>query len=358
MPMTRALSPIALALCLAGLALGPLAPRVAHAQGDRAQARELSREAAELFKAKNYDAALVKFRAANDLVPHPVLDVNIGRCYEKLKDPTQALAHCKAALNSPGTPDAVRDAARECVDRAQKLIDTRFKLTVNSRPKGAKVIIDGLEMGRTPWVGEVDAGRRQVDLQADGYRPSTTIVFAEYGGEETVDEVLVSNQVGALLTLTTVPPGAAVTLDGQPIGETPIESYPLDVETYRLELQKPGFVPQVLNIDLSDGEHLTRAFSLVPFDDPRTAIRPSWPGWTSIGLGIATAGAAGLFGYWALDARSRADTLAKTSSNPLDRPAYESYLNDMERHRFSSDLLWGISGALVAGGITWLVWPD
>lgn len=351
---------LSLTLCLLVGALATGAPRPAAAQtaDERARARELSQQAALLFKRNDYAGALTRFREANRLVPHPVLDVNIGRCYEKLDDPAQALAHCKAALNSEGAPDAVREAARECVERAEKRIDTRPLLTVDSRPPGARVLVDGLEMGRTPWRGEIDAGRRQIDLQLDGHRPTSAVVFAEFGGTYTVDETLVSKAVGALISVTSVPPGAAVTLDGALIGQTPIESYPLDVRGYSLEISKPGFVPQILAIDLADGQHLTRAFTLVPFEDPRTALRPSWPGWTAIGLGIATAGAAGVFGYWALDARQRADTLARTSGNPLDRPAYESYVGDMERHRFSSDLLWGISSALVAGGITWLVWPD
>lgn len=333
-------------------------PARAQTPDERARARELSQQGTALFKANNFAAALTRFREANRLVPHPVLDVNIGRCYEKLDDPAQALAHCKAALNSPNTPDPVREAARDCVERAEKTIGTRPHLVVTSRPPGASVLIDGLEVGRTPYRGEIDAGRRQIDLQLDAHRPTSRTLFAEFGGRYTVDEVLVSESVGALITLTSIPPGAAITLDGALIGQTPIQSYPLDVRRYNLEISQPGYIPQVIAIDLGDGQHLIRTFTLVPFEDPRTAIRPRWPGYTALGLGIATAATAGLFGYWALDARQRADTLARTSANPLDRPAYESYVSDMERHRFSSDLLWGTAGALIAGGLTWLIWPD
>jgi tetratricopeptide (TPR) repeat protein len=85
----------------AWLALGPNAAAAVTAQ-DTARARELGQEAAELFRAGQYEAALEKFTEANRLVPHPNLDVNIGRAYEKLEQFDQALIHCKIALNAPG----------------------------------------------------------------------------------------------------------------------------------------------------------------------------------------------------------------------------------------------------------------
>lgn len=358
--MTPTPGPLARACALLLAFAVALAPIAATAQtaDEREQARALSKAGAALFKAGDYAGAVEKFEAANALVPHPVLDINIGRCYEKLDDPTQALAYCKAALNSPGSPDKVREAARECVDRAQSVIGTRPVLVVSSRPKGAKVIVDGLEMGRTPWNGEVDAGRRQVDLELEGHRMSTTVVFAEFGKQYPVDEVLIPDTAGALITVTSVPSGATISLDGEVIGQTPVESYPLSVKGYSLEVTKPGFVSQVMQIELGDGQHLTRGLTLVPIEDPNAVLRARWPGWSMIGASAVAAGAAGLWGYWALEARQRADELALTSGRPEDRPAYESYVNQMEKHRLLSDILWSTSAALLAGGITWLAWPD
>lgn len=342
---------------LAALTLLASMPAAAQTADERAEARALSKEGARLFKAGNHAAAVKKFEAANALVPHPVLDINIGRCYEKLDDPTQALAYCKAALNSPGSPDKIREAARECVERVSATM-TRPVIEVRSRPKGAQVIVDGLEMGLTPWRGDVDAGRRQVDLKLDGHRSSSSVVFAEFGKSYTVDEVLVPDTSGALLTVTTVPEGATVMLDGAVIGQTPVESYPLAVQSYTLEIQKPGFVAQMMQIELGDGQHLTRGMALVPIEDPNAALRARWPGWTMIGASAVAASAAGLYGYWALEARQRADELARTSAAPVDRPAYEDYVNQMEGHRLISDILWIGAGALLSGGITWLAWPD
>ncbi len=325
---------------------------------ERAEARALSKEGAALFKAGDFAAAVTKFEAANALVPHPVLDINIGRCYEKLDDPIQALAYCKAALNSPGSPDKIKEAARECVERTTAVIGTRPVIEVFSRPKGAQVIIDGLEVGRTPFNGEIDAGRRQVDLKLEGHRLSSTDVFAEFGGKYTVDEVLIPDTAGALLTVTSVPSGATVMLDGAVIGQTPVESYPLSVQGYSLEIQKPGFVAQVMQIELGDGQHLTRGLALVPIEDPNAALRARWPGWAMIGTSAAVAAGAGVYGYWALEARQLADELARTSAAPEDRGAYEDYVNQMEGHRLLSDILWVSAGALLSGGITWLAWPD
>ena len=127
----------------AWLALGPNAAAAVTAQ-DTARARELGQEAAELFRAGQYEAALEKFTEANRLVPHPNLDVNIGRAYEKLEQFDQALIHCKIALNAPGVPEATRSAAQQCVERMQKLV-VRPIVKLGSRPAGA---VDQGDRGR------------------------------------------------------------------------------------------------------------------------------------------------------------------------------------------------------------------
>ena len=57
-----------------------------------AKARRLAREGAVSFRDKRFDDALAAFREANRLVPHPNLDVNIGRTYEALGQPDQEVA--------------------------------------------------------------------------------------------------------------------------------------------------------------------------------------------------------------------------------------------------------------------------
>ncbi|MCA9542139.1 MAG: PEGA domain-containing protein [Myxococcales bacterium] len=335
------------------------APALVHAQSaaDRAQARTLNSEGAKAYRAKQYQTALEKFSAANELVPDPTLDVNIGRCYEALDQSAKAMVHCKIALNARNAPEPVRAAARECVERvsARLVLPT---LEVTSAPKGAKVLIDGEVVGETPWTGQVDPGRRQIDLELAGHGPVSQAVVTEYGGTYKVKEVLVPTSVGGLLTVTTMPEGCMVTLDGALIGTTPLTSYQLDARRYVLEVSKEGFVSQVLAISVEDGRHLRRTFTLLPRESEVAGRLPRWPGWVLVGLGVASIGVGSYFGWQALDARQEADQLARTSNLPEDRPRYESLVSEMDGHVLAADVMIYSGSAVIVGGLTWLLWPD
>lgn len=347
---------------LALLALALLAatgPARGAAPEEVESARRLGREGAELYRAGDYAEALRRFEEANRLVPHPNLEVNIGRCYEQLGQLDRALLHCKVALAAPGVPEPTRRAARECVDRVNARL-ARPVLRVTSHPPGATVRIDGRPVGVTPWEGEVSPGRRQIDLELADHAPASRTVDAVRGERHAVEVVLVPARVGGLLTVTSTPPGATVSLDDEPVGRTPLRSYQLDARNHLLEVALDGHAPQVSTISITDGSHLERHVTLVPIGGGpgESGDRALWPGWALVGAGVAAAGVAGWYGYQALDARDRADALARTSGAPEDRPRYDRLVDEMEGHRTASDLLWIGSGALVTGGLTWLLWPD
>ena len=79
----------------------------------------LYNDAVKAFKAGQFNVALNKFREVNQRRPDPVLDLNIGRCYEKMGDYRSALVHCKIALNHRNTSQTTRKTARKCVSNAE-----------------------------------------------------------------------------------------------------------------------------------------------------------------------------------------------------------------------------------------------
>lgn len=323
------------------------------------RARQLSAVGAEAFRAKNYDEALAAFEEANRLVPHPNLDVNLGRTYEALGQPDQAMIHCKIALNAPGVPDNTRQAAQQCVERVQKLL-TRPVLQIETRPAGATVRIDGADVGKTPWRGAVDAGRRQIDLELQGYKTSSRTLNAERGDVYPVDVTLVTANIGGLLTVTSIPTGALVFLDGDEIGPTPLRGFQVDARSYMMEVKTQGYAPEVSTITIEDGKALERVVTLVPIGgvvEPPTPL-PRWPGWAMVGASAAAVGAGAYFGLQALDAHDKADEIARTSGDPEDLPRYNELKSEQEDNELAADILFIGGGALLAGGITWLLWPD
>lgn len=332
----------------------------ASAQDSKAdQARALSLKAAEAFKAKRHAEALELFEQANALVPHPNLEVNIGRCYEALGQPEQALAHCRAALEAPTVPEVTASAARKCVARADDTLK-RPILELDSDPTGATVYLDGRRMGRTPWRGIVLPGKHRLELDREGYAHLQQEILTERGQTYTLKLSMEAAAQGALLTLDSVPPGAEVMLDGKAMGVTPLRGLQMEARTYQVELRLPGYAAQIFTISLPDGGTVERRSVLVPLDRSVGGVhgRPAWPGWALVGLSVAATGVGAWAGSEALDARQQADELARTSGDPADRPRYEGLVNDMESRQILSDAMFITAGVAAAGALAWFLWPE
>lgn len=325
------------------------------------RARQMSAAGAEAFRAKSWDEALAAFKEANTLVPHPNLDVNIGRTYEALGQFDQAMIHCKIALNAPGVPEATRQAAQQCVERVQQQLK-RPVLQVSSRPAGALVRVDGAAVGNTPWAGEVDPGRRQIDLELEGYKTSSRALNAERGEVYPVELTLVTANIGGLLSVTSMPTGAFVFLDGDEVGPTPLRSFQVDARSYVLEVRSVGYAPEVSTITVEDGKLLERMVTLVPVGGAPIAREPlpDWPGWVAVGASGLALGAGTLFGLDAIAAHDEADTIKRTGdpNDPADVAAYNRHIADYDDAVLATNLFLIGGGLLLAGGLTWVFWPE
>jgi len=330
-------------------------PPAAGKPGDVARARELGQKAAKAFRAKRFEAALQRFREANRLVPHPNLDVNIGRCYEALGQPEQALVHCKIALNAPGVPASTRRAAQKCVDRVTAAL-ARPVLQITSTPSGATVLIDGRSVGRTPWRGTSEPGQRQIELEQEGLRRESRTINAERGQRYELLIVLSASSVGGILKVASVPPGAKVLLDGDVVGTTPMPDFPVDARSYVLELALEGHQRHISRVTVADGQTLERSVSLVPTVLDAQPL-PRWPGWALVGLGVVAVGVGGVLGYQALETNRDADALARTSNDPEDGADFDALDEEWRSQAALADVLYIGGGVALAGGITWLLWP-
>ena len=339
---------ILLPLCVPELAL-------AKGESDVARAVRLNREALDDYKGKRFKAALDKFTEANQLSPNPVLDLNIGRCYQLLDQPSKAIIHCKIALNARNAPDRLRQAARRCVEKAQEKLALPT-LEVDSIPPNARVLIDGAERGRTPWSGEVQPGRRQVDLSLEGHRTFSKTLSVGFGANSRVIGTLVPLEVGALLTVTSVPEGSYVALNGQTIGETPLQRYPVDARAHSIEVFRNGYVPKIMTISIGDGSHLEQNFNLVPVDPNRLAEWRPPVGWSMVGVGALSMAIGGIFGYRALRSRDTANDLANTDGRAEVKPDYDKEVRNMNTFATTADALYTVGLLGTAGGVFVLVW--
>lgn len=147
---------------------------------ETSQARELFQSGVERYEAGKYTEALADFERAYALKPHPLVQVNIANCYDKLNQPADALSHFEAFLASTeGTPEQ-RDEVRAAVAR---LSQAAGKLTIRATPPGAAGVIDHQRTAQPlQWVS---VGRHRIDITAEGYEPAVRVVDVHPG--ETVD---------------------------------------------------------------------------------------------------------------------------------------------------------------------------
>ena len=80
---------------------------------ESASAAELTRQARERFKARDYDAAVRLFEQAHALDPNPNYLFNIGRVYEEKRDLRSAIDHYERFVADPAVESGAREQAMQ-----------------------------------------------------------------------------------------------------------------------------------------------------------------------------------------------------------------------------------------------------
>ena len=142
-----------------------------------------------------------------------------------------------------------------------ELLPAWATVTIDSRPRGAAVLVDGEQVATTPATVEVMEGERQLLLQLDNF--SAWEVNSEFvaGASRDFGEIELPPAPGNL-QLTSEPAGANVTLDGEFQGQTPLLLQLRPHTEQRVSLSKPGYRRHTQLLSMSAGESRELAVSL------------------------------------------------------------------------------------------------
>lgn len=153
---------------MVSLNAAPPTPEPAAAEKTNAdKARETFMWAQKLYKQARYAEAATKFEEAFVYRPHPVIQFNIGRCYEQLNDLPRAMRSYKDYLRL--MPDA-KD--KEAVTDAILTIERRMQekgvqqVLVFAEPANAVISVDNKTLGTSPASVELAPGNHQVKVSA------------------------------------------------------------------------------------------------------------------------------------------------------------------------------------------------
>ncbi len=114
------------------------------------------------------------------------------------------------------------------------------EVSLDSQPPGAAILVDGEQRGTTPALLEIDGGEHQLILQRPGYADWQQSVDIVPGQPLQLDTAVLQPAAG-VLELASVPAGANVTLDGEFLGQTPLQLELVPDRAHQLAVFKPGY---------------------------------------------------------------------------------------------------------------------
>jgi hypothetical protein len=263
-------------------------------------------EALRAYDSGRFAEARTSFRRAHELDPTARTLRTIGMCSFNLGDYADAAWNLEAALSDTRKPltDEQRKHAMDLIVRANQRIG-RFRLRLS--PADATVTVDGLAplLTSTPEL-LLESGRHSIDLRANGYRASQSVLNVEGGDRTTLELRLVAAPAGFV------------------------------------QLDDGSASPQSGELTAPTAASLARTST----PDSRSKLQPTL-GYVSLGVG-----AAGLIGFGVVSA------LAINKKSSLDdhcpqntcAPAYYKQLDQYDALRTASTVSLIAGGALVALG--------
>lgn len=212
-------------------------------------------------------AVTVDGRPAGTTGPEPLLvdRLTIGRHEVRLALPGAA----EDLLGVELLPHAV-----ESVDRP---LDAGGALAVTANAQ-AEVWVDGVLRGLAPVTLVLPSGLHRLELRARGYLPAQRQVQVVAGGR--VDQDVKLERIDAELSLATVPPGAEVTANGEPLGKTPLSHAKVFAGTVEVGLRAEGHHSYRFNVTLAPREW--RDLGTFRLEEPFGWLDARLPPWSLI----------------------------------------------------------------------------
>jgi len=136
-------------------------------------------------------------------------------------------------------------------------------VSFSSSPTDAMVSIDGMEIQSTPAVIEVLAGEHQIKIKRRGYKTWTDDISVLALTPQTYPLVTLEKADG-LINLVSKPGGASITLDGNYLGDTPLEFAIKPGQVHTLDLFKPGFEHFSRKLSVRSGQERDLNLRLTP----------------------------------------------------------------------------------------------
>lgn len=151
---------------------------------------------------------------------------------------------------------SVQGLATEQTVTAQ-LVSAFGRVTVTSVPEGASIVSQGEVIGITPGVVEIPEGQQNISVMLDGFKPED-IDIAVMADADLLVEAPPLEKADGILTVTTKPSAANVTVDGKYRGQSPVRLFLAPGQQYVIQLSKAGYgrTTRTVRLQAAEGQEL------------------------------------------------------------------------------------------------------
>lgn len=272
-------------ICLAlGILFGGVAvPRAAFAQGAPASSDtpdEAKRKGDEAMVALRYQDALEHYQRAYEATKSPALLYNMGRAYEGLGEFPKALDALEEF--SDKAPAELKSRVAKLEELLRDVRNRVATLVVSCPVDNADIRLGEKVVGRTrvgQTVIRVNAGKQRLVVSREGYFSFDKDLALSGAKVETVEVTLASRSDAAVLRVTSPVEGAAVALDGKPMGVVPFES-PILPGTHKIGVTREGYEDADTSVVVAAGERKDVAVPLAK----KASLFTRWWFWTAVGV--------------------------------------------------------------------------
>ncbi len=332
---------------------------------DTEKARALNQKAIEAFKAEKFLDAIDFWLQAVEVASEDQvvkLHKNLGLALKGVERLPEAWYHLTVYLQRADQTDV--DVAQTIRDMEDSLRKVHIKVKVETEPPGATVVFppgDRMHRVRAPLSWWLPPGEYTVELVKDGYVSRKETLRVGKGEKDSYRFELAAVPTTGVLAVTGPQVGSSVRIGGKAMGPLPVTA-DLAPGEYKVEVFWEGAGSWSGNATVRAGER-TEAVAALPAGKiggaggdggggagaggEAGAERPWWP-WLLVGAGVATAAGGGVsFGI----AAKRNNELADDTKGMTDQQISDRFDEEVVPPAYAAYALWGVGGALAAGGV-------
>lgn len=329
---------------------------------DIERARALYQAGSAAYQRKQYAVAVEAFEEAFRLAPRSSVMYSLAQAHRlkyyldgDVASLRRSVELYRAYLGAPESGSRLDDAEQHLKDMVPQLQDAE---AVTADPRG-RIIVSAEEPDATARVGDgepqaipatflLEPGRYPITVTAPGYLPQTHDTNAVTGSVTPLNVTLVP-QPGELTVR--APEGAAVAVDGRPLGLAPLPPVSLAPGDHRVVVTDQGRSPFVQTV------HIERT-QAIALEAPLEITEQRVAAWIMIAGAGALAIGAGVAAGFALDAQSDAEEIShRFRRDPLTVDDAERYQDLLDTRDDRTILAIGLgAGAVALGAAGALLW--